>query len=98
EQHAAGAATVEQREEVGMLEIGRDLDLAQKTLDADDRAELGVQHLERDVARVTDVAREIHRRHATAADLAINGVAAGKRRIQLSECIHTTPLGGGERS
>ena len=28
-----------------MLEIGRDLDLAQETLDADDRAELGVSTL-----------------------------------------------------
>ena len=49
-----------------MLQIRGDADLGEESLDAEHRAELGVEHLERDVAVVPDVAREVHRRHAAA--------------------------------
>ena len=61
-----------------MLQVRGDADLAQKPLDAEHRAELGVEHLERDVALVPEVAREVDGRHAAGADLALDGVAAGE--------------------
>ncbi len=61
-----------------MLEAGCELDLAQESLGAEDRRELGVQHLERDQPLVLDVVGEIDRGHAAAAELAFEAVAAAK--------------------
>ena len=66
EQEAVGLARVEQRQDVGMLEIGGDLDLGQEALGADDGGELGAEHLDRDVAVVAQVVGEVDRRHAAA--------------------------------
>ena len=66
-----------------MLQVRRDLDLAQEPLDAEHGAELGLEDLERDLALVPDVAREVDRRHAAFADLPLDGVAAGEGGIQL---------------
>ncbi len=40
--------------------------------------EFGIQHLERDVAAVTPVARQIDRRHPAATDLSLDDVTVGK--------------------
>ena len=61
-----------------MLQVGGDLELGQEALDAEHRAELRVEDLHRNTAVVTQVAREVHRSHAAAADLAVNGVAFGE--------------------
>jgi hypothetical protein len=66
-----------QRDDVRMLEIRRRLDLGEKPLGAEGRGEFGVEDLERDLAIVTDVAREIHGRHAAVADLPLDFVAVG---------------------
>ena len=58
-----------------MLQVGRDLDLGQEPLDAEHRAQLGIQDLERDLAVVAHVAGEVDGRHPAATDLAVNGVA-----------------------
>ena len=50
---------------------------AKKPLGAERRGELRVQHLDRDVAVVPDVAREVDGRHAAAADLALDAIAIG---------------------
>ena len=65
-----------------MAEPGSDLDLAQKALVTEGRGQLGPQHLEGDPAVVPDVVREVHRRHAPGADLALDRVAAGQGRRQ----------------
>ena len=54
-EEAVGLARVEQREDVRMLQIGGELDLGEEPLGAEHRGELGVQHLERDVAVVPQV-------------------------------------------
>ena len=41
--------------------------------------ELGVQHLDRHFAVVPHVLGEIHRRHATGAELALEAIALGER-------------------
>src|SRR5438132_10871173 len=65
-----------------MLEVRRDADLGQKALDAEQRAELGIQDLERDLPVMLDVAREIDRRHAAGADLTLDLVPARESRVQ----------------
>ena len=61
-----------------MLQVRRDLDLGEESLGAEHGAELGVEHLERDVAVVSDVAREIDGGHAARADLALDA-RSGRR-------------------
>ena len=71
-----------------MLQVGGDLDLGQKAFDAEHGAELGFEHLERDRAVVPHVAREVHGRHAAAADLPLDRVAISQRCTQLRKSVH----------
>ena len=52
---------------------------AQEPLAAERGAEVGVQHLDGDVAVVPEVVREIHGRHAARAELALDAIAVGER-------------------
>ena len=61
-----------------MLEPGGELDLALEPLGAEGGGELGVEHLERDRPVVPEVAREIDRGHAPAAELALERVAVAQ--------------------
>ena len=79
-----------QREDVRMVEPRRDPDLAQEPLGAEDGGQVGAQHLERDLAVVLQVAREVDGRHAARADLALDRVALGEGGAQA--------LSGGHRS
>ena len=74
---------VEERKEIRVLEVGGDADLGEKPLDAHDRGKLWVENLQRDVSVVLEVAREIDRRHASSADLALDCVAIGERMKEL---------------
>ena len=76
-------AGVDQAEDVGVLQVGDGLDLAEEPLGADHRRELRPQHLDRDLAVVLQVLGEIHRRHAALPQLPLDAVAVGE--------------GGGER-
>src|ERR1019366_8213888 len=82
EQEAVGRARVEERENVRVLQGRGGLDLHYKALGAKHRRQLRLQHLERDVAIVLQVVREVHRRHPAGAEFALDGVAAGKRGIE----------------
>ena len=62
-----------------MRESRGELDLAQKPIAAERCGEIGVERFERDVAAVLDVVREVHRRHAASAELALDAVAVGER-------------------
>ena len=73
-------AGVEEREDVRMPEPCRGSDFGEETLGPQLLREIGVQHLDRNGAVVLDVAREIHSRHATRAELALDTVAVGERR------------------
>lgn len=63
-------------------------DLAQKALAADDGGERGPQHLDGDLAFVAQVERQIHGRHTTGANLAVDAVLAGERLAQRVSCAH----------
>ena len=81
-------ARVKQGEQVGMLQVRGDRDLGLEPFDAKDGAEFREQNLERDVALVFDVAREVDRGHAACADLALDNVAAREGCVQLGDGIH----------
>jgi hypothetical protein len=72
---ALGFTGVEQRENVGVMEVGRELDLLQEPLGAEGGGELRVENLEGDFAVVPQVAGEIDSRHPTGADLTFDFVA-----------------------
>ena len=61
-----------------MLQVGGELDLGQEPLGAEHGAELGVQHLDRDLAVVLEVVREVDGGHAAGADLALEAVLVGQ--------------------
>ena len=52
---------------------------SRNALRADRCRELLTQHLDRDPAPMTQVPREVHRRHAAAADLALDLIAPRER-------------------
>ena len=62
-----------------MVQPGRDLDLGEEPLDAQHRAQLGPEHLERDLAVVLEVGGEVDGGHAAGAELALDPVALGER-------------------
>ena len=63
-----------------MAQLRRELDLAKKPLGAERLPDFRLEHLDRDVAIVFDVVRQIHGRHAASAELALDAVAVGKCR------------------
>src|SRR5262249_43631524 len=95
EQRSPDLPAVEEREQIRVLEICGDLDLAQEPLDAEDGAELRVEYLERDLAVVPQVPREIHGGHATGADLTLHGVAIGEPGGELREGVQRNHPGEG---
>ncbi len=68
----AGDAGVEERQHVRMIEAGRDADLAEESLVGDRACEIGIEHLDRDVAVVLQIVREEDGRHAAMAELAVD--------------------------
>src|SRR6266571_4962772 len=70
---------VNEGHDVRMGEPSRDADLAQEPLGAERRDEAGAQHFDGDLAAVLLVFGEIDRRHTAPPELALDGVAVGKR-------------------
>ncbi len=87
EEEAVGGSGIQQRQNVGMLQPGRGLDLAQEPLATQGRPEIGMQHLDSDLAVMAEIVGEVHRRHAALSELALDPVAVRERRGE--------PLGGG---
>ena len=71
-----------------MLQIRGDLDLGEEAFDAEHRSELGFQDFDGDATIVAHVAREIDRRHAAGADLALDVIPAGQGSRELCRGIH----------
>jgi hypothetical protein len=78
EQQVVRRAGVVQRQDVGVLQGGRHLDLAEEPFLAERGRELFAQQLERDLAVVPEVVSEVDGRHATGTELALDGIAAGE--------------------
>src|SRR5207302_5556751 len=82
-QQPVGFTAVEQRQQVRVLEMCRDLDLGEEALDAEHRTELWIEQLQGHGAVMADVVREKHGRHAAPADLLFYLVAVGDRDLEL---------------
>jgi hypothetical protein len=92
EQEPLGRARVVQRQDVTVLQVGGDLDLLEEPLGADHGGQFRPQHLERDLAVVLDVVRQVHRRHAALAQLALDDVAIGDRGLQTFGDLAHSPI------
>src|SRR5688500_675122 len=79
EHHARGLARIEQRQDMRMLQPRNESYFTNEAIIPRSRGELGEQHLDRDVPVMTDVAREIDRRHSAATKLTLDFVPAGER-------------------
>ena len=80
EQPACGAAGIEQRQDVGVLEAGLGPDLALEALHAEGGAQGGVQNLERHAAPVAEVLGQVDGRAAAPAQLLLDQVVLGELR------------------
>ena len=79
-EQAVGLARVDQPEDVRVLEVGGDLDLAEEALAAEHGGELGVEDLDGDLAAVLEVLGEVDGGHAALAQLAQDAIAVGDGR------------------
>ena len=61
-----------------MLQIGRDLDLGQESLAAENGGQLGMEHLDGDAAAVLEVLGQVDRGHAALAQLALDAIPVGQ--------------------
>jgi hypothetical protein len=77
-QHARAGAGVVHREDVRVLEPGRDPDLAHETPGTHRRGDVVVQHLHSDHPVVLPIAGQVHRRHAPATELPLDHVAGAE--------------------
>jgi hypothetical protein len=92
-QAAGGLARVVDRQDVGMLEPGGELDLALEPLGAEGGGELGEEDLEGDRAVVAEILGQVDDGHATAAELALERVAVGEGIAQAVRYAHGAPCG-----
>ena len=61
-----------------MLQLGGRADFPEEPAGTDRSRNVGAEDFDRDQAIMLQVPREIHRRHPTATELALNRVAAGE--------------------
>jgi hypothetical protein len=76
-QQSFDRSRLEERENVRMLELRLDLDLAEETIGGHRADELGLEDLEGDVALILQISGEKDDRHPPPADLALDRVAIG---------------------
>ena len=81
-----------------MVEPGGEADLGKEPLPAQHCGQLGLQHLERDVAIVLEVVGEEDGGHPAAPELPVDGVGAGESFLQpRAELRHACSLETGRR-
>ena len=93
EEEPAGLTGVVQRQDVGMIQPGGGGHLSQKPVGPEGERQLGPKHLDRHLALVLHIVGEIYRRHAPAAELSLDGVAARERRAEAPELITSRTIG-----
>ena len=85
-------AGVIEREDVGMLQRGGDLDLAEEPIAAESHRQLGFENLERDGAMVLEVGGEVDHGHAALAELALDPVTVADSHDELVEEVQGSDL------
>ncbi len=84
-QESVGFARVMEGQNVRVVQPGGKTDLPNEALAPERLRHTGLQHLERHVAVMPQVARQIHRGHAAGAELAIHAIAPTERRRQMDD-------------
>ncbi len=87
-EEAVGDTGVVQREDVRVLKPSLNADFAEESLGAERRGQLGLEHLDRDVAIVLEVVRPIDIGHTAAPDLTVERITVRKRGPQAVNLIH----------
>ena len=93
-EEAVGLAAVEKREDVRVLQRRGGLDLPHEPLGAEDGGELGLQHLERHLAVVLQVLRQVDGGHAPLAQLPLDAVAVGQGGGEAGQGVSQWVLSG----
>jgi hypothetical protein len=70
-----------------MIQPRGDLDLAQKAIRAEHRCQLGAKHLDRYLAVVLHIVRQIHGRHASAAELSQKAIAVCECDLEARDAV-----------
>jgi len=78
---------VVQRQDVRVLEVGGGLDLGEEALGAHHGSELGLEHLERDLALVLEVVGQVDGGHSTLAELTLDSVEALEGPVQAGDGV-----------
>ena len=94
-------AGIEERKYVGMLEVGRDLDLLEEPLRPEHGGQLRPEHFHGHFPPMFEVLGEVHRRHPPTADQALDGVPVRQRggqacellRLFLEQLLHEKGIG-----
>jgi hypothetical protein len=73
-----GRPGIVERENVGVLHLGDDMDLAGEPVGSHRGGQLGAEDLEGDVAVVLEVVRQVHGGHAADPDFTLNAIAAAE--------------------
>jgi len=84
-EQAVALARVVEAENVGVLQVGGDADLAEKAIGAERDRELRSEHLDGDLTLVLEIPGEVHGGHATFPHLAIERVPVAQSGRQLVE-------------
>ena len=82
--NAVALSWIEQWKDMRMIEPSGQLDLAAETIGAQFRRQIRPQDLDRDVALVPEVTREVYGGHAALADLTFDLVSVGERGGEFS--------------
>ena len=89
EQDAIGLTRVVERQDVRVIEPRCEVNFPDEAFARERFGDLGSQHLDGDVAVVSQVARKKHRRHAACAELSLDAIAIRERSCQrIRERIH----------
>src|SRR5262249_2660149 len=72
----------DQSQDMGVLQIGDGLDLAEEALRPDDRGEFGAQHFDRYLAVVLEIVGQVDRRHTALTELPLEAIAIGQGGYQ----------------
>ena len=74
---ARGLPRIDQRQDVGMLQVGRDGDFAEEPLGAEGGGDLRAHHLDGNRAIMLEVTGQVHSGHASGTELALDRVPPG---------------------
>jgi hypothetical protein len=88
EEETVGAAGIEQRQDVGVLQRCGGLDLHHEPLGPEHRRQLGLEHLERHLPVVLQVLRQVDGGHAALAQLPLDPVAVGQGGGEAGQGCH----------